>query len=97
MLGADLVPELWREALTELFGSVEVRMPAGMQARVPLSRLLPTALVAPASQVVVTPSATPAHWPTGSHRPVSADGQPPAGIDRIQQEVAYVYQLADAA
>lgn len=86
LLGADVVLELWREALAELVGSVTIRMSAELPARAPLPRLMPTALLAPESQVVVTPVC---------NARTLAEGQPPVGIACIQQEVAHVYGLAE--
>ena len=86
LMGADVMLELWREALAELLGDVVIRMSVDLPARVPLPRLMPTALVAPGSQVVVTPVC--------SARTLAA-GQPPVGIACIQQEVAHVYPLAE--
>jgi hypothetical protein len=86
LVGADLVLELWREALAELLGNVVIRMSVDLQARVPLPRLMPTALFAPESQVVVTPVC---------NARTLAEGQPPVGIACIQQEVTHVYPLAE--
>ena len=86
LVGADVVLELWRESLAELLGNVVIEMSAELPARAPLPRLMPTALVAPESQVVVTPVC--------NARTLAA-GHPPVGIACIQQEVAHVYQLAD--
>jgi hypothetical protein len=86
LVGADVVLELWREALAELLGNVVVKMATELPARSPLPRLMPTALVAPESQVVVTPVC---------NARTLAEGQPPVGIACIQQEVAHVYPLAE--
>ena len=86
VLSADVMLELWRESLAELLGNVVIKMSAGLPARVPLPRLLPTALVAPESQIVVTPVC---------NARTLAEGQPPVGIACIQQEVAHVYPLAE--
>ena len=86
LVGADVVLELWREALAELLGDVVVRMATELPNRSPLPRLMPTALVAPESQVVVTPVC---------NARTLAEGHPPVGIACIQQEVAHVYQLAE--
>jgi len=85
LVGADVVLELWREALTGLLGDVVLKMAVELPARSPLPRLMPTALVAPESQVVVTPVC---------NARTLAEGQPPVGIACIQQEVAHVYPLA---
>ncbi len=86
VLGADVMLELWREALADLLGNVVIKMSAGLPARAPLPRLMPTALVAPESQIVVTPVC---------NARTLAEGQPPVGIACIQQEVAHVYPLAE--
>jgi hypothetical protein len=86
LVGADVVLDLWREALSELLGTVVVKMATELPERSPLPRLMPTALVAPESQVVVTPVC---------NARTLAEGHPPVGIACIQQEVAHVYQLAD--
>jgi hypothetical protein len=85
LLSADVVLGVWREVLLELLGSVETRTAVELAVVAPLPRLLPTALVAPESQIVVTPVC--------SARTLAA-GQPPVGIACIQQEVAHVYPLA---
>lgn len=86
VLGADVVLELWREALADLLGNVVIKMSAGLPARAPLPRLMPTALVAPESQVVVTPVC---------NARTLAEGHPPVGIACIQQEIAHVYPLTE--
>jgi hypothetical protein len=86
LVGTDVVLELWREALAGLLGDVVVRMATKLPARSPLPRLMPTALVAPESQVMVTPVC---------NARTLAEGHPPVGIACIQQEVAHVYQLAE--
>src|ERR1700728_4846491 len=84
LVGADVVLDLWREALAEVLGNVVLKMAVELPERSPLPRLMPTALVAPESQVVVTPVC--------SARTL-AEGQPPVGIACIQQEVSHVYPL----
>lgn len=86
LLGADVVLGIWRDALAALLGKVVIRTAVELPARPPLPRLLPTALVAPESQMLVTPVC--------NARTLAA-GQPPVGIACIQQEVAHVYQLAE--
>jgi len=86
LLSADVVLGVWREVLAELLGTVDTRTAVELTVRAPLPRLLPTALVAPESQIVVTPVC--------SARTL-AEGQPPVGIACIQQEVAHVYPLAE--
>jgi hypothetical protein len=86
LVGADVVLELWREALASLLGNVVLKMAVDLSERAPLPRLMPTALFAPESQIVVTPVC---------NARTLADGQPPVGIACIQQEVAHVYPLAE--
>ncbi len=86
VLAADLMLELWREALAALLGKVVVSISANVPARAPLPRLLPTALLAPESHVVVTPVC---------NARTLAEGQPPVGIACIQQELARVYPLTE--
>ncbi len=86
LVGADVVLELWREVLAELLGNVVVKMVTELPARAPLPRLMPTVLLAPESQVVVTPVC---------NARTLAEGHPPVGIACIQQEVAHVYPLAE--
>lgn len=86
VLGADVVLELWREALADLLGNVVIRMSPSLPARAPLPRLMPTALLAPESQVLVTPVC---------NARTLAEGHPPVGIACIQQEIAHVYPLTE--
>jgi hypothetical protein len=86
LLGADVVLAIWREALAALLGSVVTSMSVELPAPTPLPRLLPTALLAPESQIVVTPVC---------NASTLAAGQPPVGIACIQQDVAHVYTLAE--
>ncbi len=87
LVGADVVLDVWREPLNELIGSsVTVDRSVELSVRVPAPRLLPTALVAPESQLVVTPVC--------SARTL-AEGKPPLGIACVQQDVMRIYQLAD--
>jgi hypothetical protein len=86
LLGADVVLALWREALVEMLGNVVIQSAVELPARAPLPRLLPTALIAPESQMLVTPVC---------NARTLADGQPPVGIACIQQEVWHVYQLGE--
>src|ERR1700761_5153816 len=86
VLGADVMLELWREALLDQLGDVVIKMSAGLPARAPLPRLMPTALVAPESQILVTPVC---------NARTLAEGQPTVGSAGIQQEVAHVYPLAE--
>ncbi len=87
LVGADTVLEVWREPLGELVGSgVAVDHSVQLSVRLPAHRLLPTALVATDSQLVVTPVC--------SARTL-ADGRPPMGIACAQQDLSRVYPLAD--
>ena len=87
LVGADIVLDVWREPLGELLGSdVNVDHSVELSVRLPAHRLLPTALVATESQLVVTPVC--------SARTL-ADGRPPMGIACAQQDVIRVYPLAD--
>jgi hypothetical protein len=87
VLSADIVLDIWREPLTELFGHiVEVDHSVELDIRLPKPRLLPTALVAPESRLVVTPVV--------SARTLAA-GRPPLGIACVCQDVAKIYPLQD--
>jgi hypothetical protein len=87
LVGADTVLKVWREPLSDLVGSsVTVDHSVQLSVRAPAHRLLPTALVATESQLVVTPVC--------SARTL-ADGRPPMGIACIQQDLSRVYALAD--
>ena len=87
LVGADTVLEVWREPLADLVGSsVIVDHSVQLSVRLPAHRLLPTALVATNSQLVVTPVC--------SARTL-ADGRPPMGIACAQQDLSRVYPLAD--
>ncbi len=87
LVGADVVLDVWREPLRELIGSVvKVDHSVALSVRLPAPRLLPTALVAPESQLVVTPVC--------SARTL-AEGRPPLGIACAQQDLTRVYALAD--
>src|ERR1700722_11127265 len=87
LVGADTVLEVWREPLGDLVGSsVAVDHSIELSVRLPAPRLLPTALVATESQLVVTPVC--------SARTL-ADGRPPMGIACAQQDLTRVYPLAD--
>ncbi|MFZ0042202.1 MAG: hypothetical protein WAK93_12910 [Solirubrobacteraceae bacterium] len=87
LVGADTVLEVWREPLSDLAGSeVAVDHSVSLSVPLPAPRLLPTALVATESRVVVTPVC--------SARTL-ADGRPPMGIVCAQQEFSRVYPLAD--
>jgi hypothetical protein len=87
LVGADTVLEVWREPLGDLVGSsVAVDHSIELSVRLPAPRLLPTALVATESQLVVTPVC-------GAR--TLADGPPPMGIACAQQDLTRVYPLAD--
>ncbi len=87
LVGADLVLDVWREPLSDLIGSgVAVDHSIQLSVRLPAPRLLPTALVARESQLVVTPVC-------GAR--TLAQGRPPLGIACAQQDFTRVYPLAD--
>jgi hypothetical protein len=87
LVGADTVLGVWREPLSELAGGdVCVDHSVELSVKLPAPRLLPTALVATESQLVVTPVC-------GAR--TLADGRPPMGIACAQQDVARVYPLPD--
>jgi hypothetical protein len=87
LVGADVVLDVWREGLGELLGSdVSVDHSIELSVRLPAHRLLPTALVAPESHLIVTPVC--------GARTLAA-GKPPMGIACAQQDMARIYPLAD--
>jgi hypothetical protein len=87
LVGADTVLGVWRDPLSDLAGSVvAVDHSVQLSVRLPAHRLLPTALVATESQLVVTPVC--------SARTL-ADGRPPMGIACAQQDLSRVYPIAD--
>jgi hypothetical protein len=87
LVGADVVLDVWREPLGDLVGSViAVDHSVELAVRLPAPRLLPTALIARDSQVVVTPVC-------GAR--TLAEGRPPLGIACAQQDFTRVYPLAD--
>jgi len=87
LVGADTVLDVWREPLGELVGScVAIDHSVELSVRLPAPRLLPTALVAPDSQLVVTPVC-------GAR--TLAEGRPPMGIACARQDLTRVYPLAD--
>jgi hypothetical protein len=87
LVGADVVLDVWREPLGELLGGdVTVDHSIELAVRLPAHRLLPTALVAPESHVLVTPVC-------GAR--TLAEGKPPMGIACAQQDVIRIYPLAD--
>ena len=86
LVGADIVLDVWRESLGELGVDVNVDHSIELSVRLPAHRLLPTALVAPESHVLVTPVC-------GAR--TLAEGKPPMGIACAQQDVIRIYPLAD--
>ena len=87
LLSADVVLDVWREPLLKLVDrDVAVDHSVELSVSLPAHRLLPTALVAPDSQLVVTPVC-------GVR--TLAEGRPPMGIACAQQDVMRVYPLAD--
>jgi len=87
VLSADIVLDVWRQPLEEIAGQdVMVDHSVEVAVRLPVPRLLPTALVAPNVQIVVTPVC--------SARTL-AEGRPPLGIACAQQDLARVYPLSD--
>src|SRR5947209_3774674 len=78
LVGADIVLDVWREPLGDLAASeIEVDHSVELSIRVPAPRLMPTALVAPDSQLVVTPVCT---------ARTLAEGKPPMGITCVQHD-----------
>jgi hypothetical protein len=87
LVGADTVLDVWREPLDELMdGHVEIDHSVELSLKLPVPRLLPTALVAPDRQLVVAPVC--------SARTL-AEGRPPMGIACAQPDLTRVYPLAD--
>ena len=87
LVGADVVLDVWREPLCELIGTeVQVDYSVELPVRLPAPRLMPTALIAPESRLLVAPVC--------SARTL-AEGRPPMGIACAQQDVTRVYPLAD--
>jgi hypothetical protein len=87
LVGADVVLDVWREPLTEMLGSdITVDHSIELSIRLPAHRLLPTALIAPESHMLVTPVC-------GAR--TLAEGRPPMGIACAQQDVIRIYPLAD--
>jgi hypothetical protein len=87
VVGADVVLDVWRAPLRERVGSgLTVDRSVELSVRLPAPRLLPTALVANESQVVVTPVCT---------ARTLAKGKPPLGIACARQDFTRVYPLAD--
>jgi hypothetical protein len=87
LVGADTVLDIWREPLEDVLRArVQVDHSVHLKVRLPAHRLMPTALVAPERQIVVTAVC--------SARAL-AEGRPPMGIACAQQDVARVYPLPD--
>jgi hypothetical protein len=87
LVGADTVLDIWREPLEDLaHDRIRVDRRINLNLRLPAHRLLPTALVAPEKQIVVTAVC--------GARPL-AEGRPPMGIACAQQDVVRVYPLPD--
>ncbi len=87
LVGADVVLDVWRRPLSDLSRSpITVDHSVELSVRLPAARLLPTALVARDSQLVVTPVC-------GAR--TLAEGRPPLGIACAQQDFTRVYPLAD--
>jgi hypothetical protein len=87
LVGADTVLDVWREPLSDLAGSgVAIDHSVALSVKLPAHRLLPTALVATESKLIVTPVC-------GAR--TLADGRPPMGIACAQQDLSRVYPLAD--
>jgi hypothetical protein len=87
VLSADIVLDVWREPLSEIGGRVvTIDHSVDLSVRLPMPRLLPTALVAAEAQIVVTPVC--------SARTL-AEGRPPLGIACAQQDLARIYPLSD--
>jgi hypothetical protein len=87
LVGADVVLDVWLQALGDLARTdVDIDHSLDLSIRLPAHRLLPTALVARDSQLVVTPVC--------SARTL-AEGRPPMGIACAQQDLTRIYPLAD--
>jgi hypothetical protein len=87
LVGADTVLDIWREPFEDLVHDhIRVDRRLQLDVRLPAHRLLPTALVSPEKQIVVTAVC--------NARPLAA-GRPPMGIAVSQQDVARVYALPD--
>jgi hypothetical protein len=87
LVGADTVLDIWREPLEDLaHDKVRVDRRVQIGIRLPAHRLMPTALMAPEKQILVTAVC--------GARPL-AEGRPPMGIACVQQDCARVYPLPD--
>ncbi|MCW3017071.1 MAG: hypothetical protein JWO02_4163, partial [Solirubrobacterales bacterium] len=87
LVGADTVLDIWREPFEDVVHDhIRVDRRIRLDLRLPAHRLMPTALVSPEKQIVVTAVC--------SARGL-AEGRPPMGIACAQQDVAHVYALPD--
>jgi hypothetical protein len=87
LIASDTVLDIWREPFEDMVGDhVRVDRRLKLDVRLPAHRLLPTALVSPEKQIIVTAVC--------SARPL-AEGRPPMGIAVGQQDVVRVYPLPD--
>lgn len=87
LVGADTVLDIWREPLEDItHDRIRVDHSINLNVRLPAHRLLPTALVSPEKQIVVTAVC--------GARPL-AEGRPPMGIACAQQDAVRVYPLPD--
>src|SRR5919206_3080747 len=83
LIASDTVLDIWRGPLEDLaHAKVSVDRRIDLNVRLPAHRLLPAALVAPEKRIVVTAVC--------AARPL-AQGRPPMGLPRAQQDVARVY------
>ena len=87
VLSADLMLDIWREPLAALAGPVvQVDHRANLDLALPKPRLLPTALIAPDLQLLITPVTT---------ARTLAEGAPALGIVCAQQDVTKIYPLQE--
>ena len=87
LVGADTVLDIWREPFEDLVHDhIRVDRSLRLNLRLPAQRLLPTALVSPEKQIVVTAVC-------GARS--LAEGRPPMGIAVGQQDIVRVYPLPD--
>lgn len=87
VLSADVVLDVWRAPLEEIVGQeLTVDHSVDLSVRLPAPRLLPSALVARDAQIVVTPVCSVT---------TLAEGRPRLGIACAQQDLTWVYPLAD--
>ncbi|WP_249012169.1 hypothetical protein [Conexibacter sp. DBS9H8] len=87
VLSADVVLAVWREPLQRLAGRViEIDHRVNLDLALPKPRLLPTALIAPDLQLLVTAVTSPR---------TLAEGRPPLGIVCAQQDVTKIYPLQE--